>query len=81
MAEFRKFHASNQPETCLYCGRRLRWIKRSFTPGPHGEFIPIGQRPNLYKKPGDYGDGFFCGLRCGYQFGVLAANHAQRFEN
>ena len=22
---------------------------------------------------GDYGDGFFCGLRCGYQFGRMKA--------
>ena len=80
MTEFRDFDASNQPGTCLYCGRRLRWVKQVFTPGLRGELIPPSQRPNLYAKPGDYGDGFFCGLRCGYQFGVLAAEHGKRFE-
>lgn len=61
------------------CGRKLRWIKRTFTQGPRGVLIPVGERPNLYAKAGDYGDGFFCGLRCGYQFGVLVANHGNRF--
>lgn len=32
----------------------------------------------LYDKPGDYGDGHFCGLRCGHQFGVAAANSGTR---
>lgn len=79
MAEFRAFNPSNERGTCLYCGRKLRWIKRIFTPSPRGVQIPIGERPNLYSKAGDYGDGFFCGLRCGYQFGVLAAQHGYRF--
>lgn len=79
MAKFRAFNPSNRPGTCLYCGHKLRWIKRSFTEGPRGVLIPIRERPNLYRKPGDYGDGFFCGLRCGYQFGVLAAGHGNRF--
>lgn len=79
MAECRVFNPSNRPGTCLYCGRKLWWIKRTFTQGSRGVLIPVGERPNLYAKAGDYGDGFFCGLRCGYQFGVLAANHGNRF--
>ena len=26
---------------------------------------------------GDYGDGHFCGLRCGYEFGVIAATKSK----
>ena len=79
MAEFRAFNPSNKRGTCLHCGRKLRWIKRTFTQGPREVPIPVGERPNRYAKAGDYGDGFFCGLRCGYQFGVLAAQHGNRF--
>lgn len=32
------------------------------------------------EKPGDYGDGFFCGLRCAYQFAVNAAKLDFRFK-
>lgn len=61
---WRPFGATNKPGTCLWCGAKLR-----------GE---------LYKKPGpdrrlgDYGDGFVCGLRCGYQLGVMFARLGRR---
>lgn len=31
------------------------------------------ERTYRYDKPGDYGDGFFCGQTCGYRFGVRIA--------
>ena len=42
---------------CLYCGHKLRKVKN---PQPH--------HASLY---GDYGDGHFCGLRCGYFWAVV----------
>lgn len=32
-----------------------------------------------YDKPGDYGDGHFCGLSCGYRFAVAMANQGRVF--
>lgn len=74
MADWRPYGYIGQPETCRWCGRTLRWVKSAFTPGNKGVPIPVKERPNMYSKPGDYGDGHFCGLRCGYQFGVRIAN-------
>jgi hypothetical protein len=43
--------------------------------------IPRGQRTTpVYDKPGDYGDGHFCGLGCGYQFGVALADHGRLLQ-
>jgi hypothetical protein len=47
---------------CLWCGRKLPSVKR--------------HRVNLGR--GTYGDGFFCGLRCGYMFGIIAAGTGMR---
>lgn len=41
---------------CLFCGHKLRKTKN---PQPH--------HASLF---GDYGDGHFCGLRCGYAWAV-----------
>ena len=30
---------------------------------------------------GDYGDGFFCGLRCGFQFGKAFAEFGRRLKS
>jgi hypothetical protein len=119
------FAATNEPETCKWCGRKLRWKTHSvdvpdmsqektptFCPsvmnpeawkvgkgGPmaaevcgseiltpdgdgwlceHGHRIHAYRkrvgRKRFYKKAGDYGDGHFCGLRCGYMFGVRLAD-------
>lgn len=39
------------------------------------------RRQRFGKKDwGDYGDGFFCGLRCGYQFAVMHAELGHRLE-
>jgi hypothetical protein len=54
---------TNKAGTCLYCGRRLRKA-----PAPYGA---EGYR-------GDYADNAFCGLRCGYSFGVALAAHGRR---
>jgi hypothetical protein len=45
----------------------------------HGERVRrVVSRQKAYDHPGDYGDGFFCGLRCAYQFAVRAAQTGTR---
>lgn len=107
---------SNEPGSCLYCGRRLR-LKCNTESEPSGEYGPpdwtccegetwepregsgfecsfcgntaIG-RPRyrvVSRTPafaggaaGDYGDNAFCGLRCGYAFGVAMASLGRRLQ-
>lgn len=38
----------------------------------------IAERTKRYEKPGDYGDGHFCGLNCGYSFGKAIADNGRR---
>lgn len=85
MAQWREFAATNEPNTCKWCGKKLRWQTTMFNPET-GKADPIidaetntaiqGTRRTwpMYEKPGDYGDGHFCGLRCGYMFGVALAD-------
>ena len=73
---------------CKWCGRKLRkkwrtvvapyiarWVEGNQHVRGHAlvpEFWPsvkIGE-----PKFGDYGDGHFCGLRCGYEFAVWFAD-------
>jgi len=49
----------NHFDTCRWCGRKLRPCRYT------GSNDPV-----VY---GDYGDGYFCGLRCGYRFAVTFA--------
>lgn len=57
------FGATNAPDTCLWCGRKLRKNK--------WKFERLG-------KLGAYADGVFCGLGCGYHFGVALAWSGRR---
>lgn len=54
---FHSFGATNKPGTCRWCGRKLR----------SPVHIP---KDRAKSRRGDYGDDTFCGLRCGYQFGL-----------
>jgi len=38
------------------------------------------RKRNRSRLPGDYGDGAFCGLRCGYMFGVAMAEFGKRLK-
>lgn len=60
---WRPFGATNEPGTCLWCGRKLQ-----------AEPYQRGGR-------GGYGDGFFCGLRCAYQFGERMAQLGRRLAS
>lgn len=57
------FNPSNKPGTCKWCGRKLHLARFRL----HG-----GQRHR-----GSYGDDTFCGLRCGYRFGLTMSKERQ----
>jgi hypothetical protein len=40
----------------------------------------VVSRTHRYDAPGGYGDGFFCGIHCGYQFAVDAAGRGTRLS-
>ena len=61
---FREYGATNAPHTCVWCGRKLRRRLDN----------PTG------RQYGDYGDGLFCGLRCGFDFALRVARLGHRFE-
>ena len=56
------------PGACLWCGAKLRAPKAHLT-----EAQRAGAR-------GDYADNAFCGLRCGYSFGLQLALFGRRLE-
>jgi len=72
------------PPSCHFCDANADWTAAS----EEGWFVcggcdnascgrqvyKIVERKKAYDKPGDYGDGHFCGLRCGYDFAVAFAN-------
>lgn len=77
MTSWRPYGYAGQPGTCKWCGQRLR---RRTWPADKPAGISWNdwygspeskRREPAYDKPGDYGDGHFCGLRCGYQYAVL----------
>ncbi len=64
MAQFRHFAA-----TAKHDPLRCEWCGKKL-------------RRHRYRpgERGDYGDGFFCGLRCGYLFGVAIRETGTRFS-
>lgn len=40
----------------------------------------VASRKPHYDKPGDYGDGHFCGMTCGYLFGRVMADQGRIFK-
>ena len=80
MAQWRDFNASNEEQTCLWCGNKLRaqyeWVQGDFEARVRGEKAPRG----AFKGYGDYEDGFFCGLRCAYQFARAMAVNGRRLN-
>lgn len=77
MAEWRTSNPSNKPETCLWCGRKLRRKMQAFD--KDGKYLkPKDRTEPAYDAGGSYGDGYFCGLRCGYLFGEQMAKFGRR---
>lgn len=56
-----EFGDNSERGRCRWCGRKLRAYRWP-------EHFPLDPNPR-----GDYGDGLFCGLRCGYRFAVQVA--------
>ena len=88
MANFRRFNATNEPHTCLWCGLKLK-------PAYQYEWVPGERSVNAlgheeltggYGKKGDLigygynGTDAFCGLRCGYLFALSASNSGFRLQ-
>jgi hypothetical protein len=99
MADWRHFNASNKPDTCIWCGRKLRFkalhshydvteVTLTEKEIESGAFLEGATTRKVYKnvvdkratEGGDYQDGFFCGLRCAYQFGVRMAQLGRRLN-
>lgn len=87
MSDWQSFGYKGKPGTCLWCGRRLtrqtvldsRAEEQMRKAGLIGdELYRASLRPA--SKPGRYYDGFFCGLRCGFQFGVRMAELGRRLQ-
>lgn len=83
MQSGRRYAYKGEPDTCRWCGRKLIhkptklvWkekIVRNFDDdglieGSHdaGRHVAVGR----VALGGAYRDGFFCGLRCGYDYAV-----------
>lgn len=75
------FGYQGKPDTCLWCGRKLRRKKVIAEPGEPGA---VERSFHFWEKPaeklGGYQDGFFCGLRCGYEFGLRMAQLGRRLQ-
>jgi len=88
MAEYREFGATNDPNTCLWCGRPLRPKREHVEPEKHGfsntQYGTPEWKAFVKAQPivgyGDYADGKFCGLRCGYLFGRRLADLGRRLK-
>lgn len=80
---------ATKPGNCRWCGRKLRKKWREETAPYVGRWVEGDQHmsghqivPEFWPRVkigaprlGDYGDGHFCGLRCGRDFGLW---HAER---
>lgn len=76
MANWREANPSNVPGTCLWCGLRLAdYVRHRWDQETH-QSIEVTR----FKNAGNYGDGFFCGLRCGYMFGEQMAKFYHRLS-
>lgn len=78
-----------KPGNCKWCGRKLRpkwrtempptvynWHEPTQHQEGHQSLSGIIRRVKVGAPLfGDYADGYFCGLRCGYDFGKWHADH------
>lgn len=72
---------TNKPDTCLWCGRRLRHqLKRVLEEWHYVYVTDENGKKVKEEKGGAYKDGSFCGLSCGYAFGVALANGGSRLR-
>lgn len=91
----RDFGATYEKDTCLWCGWKLRVFvldraSRNPVSTLYTEAAQQQDRERERKREervaehgqrrGDYGDGFFCGLRCAYEFAVTFAKNGRRLQ-
>lgn len=90
----KEFNATNEPRTCLWCGRKLhrqcsdRWLAQALArakrtgevSGPlTGEQWARGYHQQFHNLFGKH-DGLFCTDGCAISFGVTAARKGYRFQ-
>lgn len=77
MADWRPFGYKGKPGTCIWCGRPLVYRRVMADESDKGNptYREEGSSWATVRdaEPGGYGDGLFCGLRCGYRWAVRAA--------
>lgn len=67
--KWRQANPTTLPGRCIWCGYKLR-RESHHSAAAHNREAALG----------DYGDGVFCGLRCGYQFGQAFAGFGRRLN-
>lgn len=85
---FAQFGPVDAPGVCRWCGRKLRkrfdFSDCETTTGVDdlGNSKTSTSRPGRLETftLGDYGDGHFCGMTCGYTFGVRIADLGKRLQ-
>jgi hypothetical protein len=76
-----EFGATNEPNTCLWCGRQLyrnsTWesVRVETKHGYRGKTVGT-----LTERRGFEGNGFFCTRRCGEAFGIAMAHNGRRLQ-
>ena len=75
MGDYQPFGYTGEPGTCFWCGRRLR---RKTVPAEPAE--PGAAKIGAQSRLGGYQDDTFCGLRCGYQFGLRMAELGRKLQ-
>ena len=70
----KRYGYQGRPGTCRWCGDKLRYRRvsadESDKANPTYRDDPYQGASVRADRPGGYQDGFFCGLRCGYQWAV-----------
>ena len=84
MSAPKRFSATGKPNTCIWCGKPLRFERTyeflTLTRPDGTTYNTISDKQvNRYEKPGWEGSGLFCRQMCAAQFGWLAAKSGVRF--
>lgn len=93
MSNTHDYGPTNEPDTCLWCGAKLRTNytmgeriegPRKLVKGREGYnsyYVPTFRYINKKKTgKGVYDTGFFCTLFCGMQFGIAFARMGRRLQ-
>lgn len=85
MASSKRFGYRGEAGTCLWCGEKLRHERVMADDADKGNPTYKVEGANFATikaaKAGRYQDDRFCGLGCGYQFGLRMADLGRRLES